>query len=332
MNNKKIYHIAAEATLLFGLFYYASKKNNEIRQELYELEQDIEEVSEALQNTSNSNLADYNKVYQLQEKTKQDMEALHQIKQTLAHDVQELKQARELHESEKVQVENTLSEHIRSIRTRQQEQDAIESKQQAQQQAITIRLQQLEQRELSISQREKKHEQREKLLENREKQMDYKEKQMELRQEYNVTVPTSPDSQFNVQNQVTLPRTPEEIQALHLHNATQAMKMHHSKEKINDVLAQAAYAAEQVYTQSSSKGNVEQSFQSKIEELNGDVDEKENEIEDEIQRELQQLEEMESISRDKRQIDSRSISRSRPRSRPTSHSQSTAHIKSKSRK
>ena len=115
--------------------------------------------------------------------------------------------------------------------------------QQAQQQAITIRLQQLEQRELSISQREKKHEQREKLLENREKQMDYKEKQMELRQEYNVTVPTSPDSQFNVQNQVTVPRTPEEIQALHLHNATQAMKMHHSKEKINDVLAQAAYAA-----------------------------------------------------------------------------------------
>ena len=44
--NKKVYHIAAELTLFGGLFFYASKRNNELRQELYHLEQDIEEISE----------------------------------------------------------------------------------------------------------------------------------------------------------------------------------------------------------------------------------------------------------------------------------------------
>ncbi len=43
-----MYHIAAELTLFGGLFYYVNTKHKNLISKLYDLEEEIEEINEAL--------------------------------------------------------------------------------------------------------------------------------------------------------------------------------------------------------------------------------------------------------------------------------------------
>ena len=304
--NKKLYHIAAELSLFGGLFYYASKKNNDLRQELYHLEQDIEEISEVLQNTNQSAFSDYNKAFQLQEKNRNETESLQKIKTNLAHDVQELKTARELHEAEKKQVEDQLSEHIRTIQSTKQELERTAQQQQATTQTQTVRAQQLEQREKTLLQRENEVQQKERTIVVREKQAELQQAQR-LRMER-----TELESPM---------RSNEEVQAHYVKQATKAMteKPVASPAEVQKVMDMASQAAKE-YTKLPSVTSTVDSKEDETYEFDHE------EIDDEVARELEQLEQMESISKERARQASRTPSRSRPRSKSA-----RAH-KSKSRK
>jgi hypothetical protein len=310
--NKRLYHIAAELSLFGGLFYYASKKNNELRQELYHLEQDIEEISEVLQNTNQSAFSDYNKAYQLQEKTRNEAESLQKIKSNLAHDVQELKNARELHEAEKQQVEEQLSEHIRTIQTTKQELERTAQHQQATTQSHTIRNQQLEQREKALQQHEKEIQQRERQLTVREKQLEAQRLKFE-RTQMESPIRTHDESRRVVDSPK---RSNEELQAHYVKQAAQAMAKQYPHADVTNVLHMASPAA----SSENPSGMV-------IEEVTDHSYEFDHEeIDDEVDRELAQLEEMESISKERARQASRTPSKSRPKSK------STRSTKSKSRR
>jgi hypothetical protein len=315
--NKRLYHIAAELSLFGGLFYYASKKNNELRQELYHLEQDIEEISEVLQNTNQSAFSDYNKAYQLQEKTRNEAESLQKIKSNLAHDVQELKTARELHEAEKQQVEEQLSEHIRTIQNTKLELERTAQQQNATNQTQTIRTQQLEQREKTLQQQEKEIQQRERNLIVREKQLEVQrlhfertqiESPVRIKEESRVLQDNSTDESPK--------RSNEELQAQYVKQASQAMARQYPHKDVTAVLHMAATAA----SHSKPSSMV-------IEEVKDEPYEFDHEeIDDEVDRELAQLEEMESISKERARQASRTPSHSRPKSK------SSRSTKSKSRR
>ena len=315
--NKRLYHIAAELSLFGGLFYYASKKNNELRQELYHLEQDIEEISEVLQNTNQSSFSDYNKAYQLQEKNRNEAESLQKIKSNLAHDVQELKTARELHEAEKQQVEEQLSEHIRTIQSTKQELERTSQQQNATNQSQAIRSQQLEQREKTLQQQEKEIQQRERSITVREKQLEVQRLQFE-RTQIESPVRSHEDVRITTEQSTTESpkRSNEELQAQYVRQATQAMAKQYPHTEVTNVLNMAASAA----SQSKPSSMI-------IEEVKDEPYEfDDEEIDDEVDRELAQLEEMESISKERARQASRTPSKSRPKSK------STRSTKSKSRR
>ncbi len=141
-----MYHVAAEITLFGGLFYYVSKKNNELRQQLYELEQEIEEIIDSDDPSSSSN--DLRKAYQLQEKSKSDYEQIQAIKKQLSNDVQELQAARDLHAMEQTQIQHTYEEKIREL---QQKRDELAEAQRKHE----INLKQIAEREKQLVAREK---------------------------------------------------------------------------------------------------------------------------------------------------------------------------------
>lgn len=262
-----MYHIAAEITMFGGLFYYVSKRNNDLRQQLYELEQDIEEIAETME--TNPPSGDYHKAIQMQEKTKSEYEQVQTIKKQLSHDVQELQVARDKHNLEQKQIQQTYEEHIRQLQLKRNELEKAQSEYNKDKQAL---------------------EQRERLLEQREKIL----KKLPVQQEVHQHAPTQhfppqhqhfPTQQQNFPPPQTMQPQPQPSIPQNVHVTA---PLRPSPEEKRRELADQFPILQQKPT---NKVEIEV-----VEEEDNRFDSIDNdEIDDEIDAELQRLEEMDSV-------------------------------------
>jgi TolA-binding protein len=102
--DKKIYHIAAELAMFGGLFFYVNRKNKSISYQLEELQQEIDEMNETIESKAHGSFMEHSKLYQLQEKNKDELHQIQEIKTQLKEDVQQLQLARDQHHIEQEKI------------------------------------------------------------------------------------------------------------------------------------------------------------------------------------------------------------------------------------
>lgn len=154
---KKIYHVAAEVAIFGAMYFYVNKKNKDLLDKIQYIQDDIEELTETIESNNDSSYTEHNKLFQLQEKTKKEMDEVHTIKSQLSEDVKQLKLAREQHHTEQHQIQTSLSEHVKLLQQRKQTLDLSE--------------QRLQQKEDSLQQREQKLLYREQLVKELEQRL-----------------------------------------------------------------------------------------------------------------------------------------------------------------
>ena len=112
---KKIYHVAAEVAIFGAMYFYVNKKNKDLLDKIQYIQDDIEELTETIESNNDSSYTEHKKLFQLQEKTKKEMDEVHTIKSQLSEDVKQLKLAREQHHTEQHQIQTSLSEHVKLL-------------------------------------------------------------------------------------------------------------------------------------------------------------------------------------------------------------------------
>ena len=279
-----MYHIAAEITLFGGLFYYVSKKNNDLRQKLYEIEQDIEDIAES------DGSSNFNKVSKLQDKFKEEFENVQTIKKQLSRDVKDLQLAREQHNQEQKQIQQTFEERIREL---QQKRD-----------------------ELAIAQQ--KHQDDVKKLKDKELTLNSLEQSLKMKSQ---TVPMHPipiqpvHQPFNPYQSSSVPMHPIPIQPVPqpvhqpVHQASPSMHMKHTQVHMQNQPFQQEL--EPVLKQDPNPASNQDDQEVELDPYEPQFDE----IDDEIDAELELLEQMDSNKFKRSKSKSKSRARSKSKSK-----------------
>ena len=155
--DKKMYHIAAEVALFGGLCIYVNQKNKSIQQEVIDLQQEIDEISETIESKAHGSFVEHGKLFKLQEQTKTELQQINEMKLQLKQDVTQLQTVREKHNVEQEQIKNSLEEHVNILQQRKHK---------------------LDERELSLLKKEEELETKENTILQKENYLNTKHKQL----------------------------------------------------------------------------------------------------------------------------------------------------------